>query len=164
MASCSIHESNNMEERRRPLKTEHQHRIEQFMKKAGQIVHKKPTIPGVKTRKLRAKLILEEAFETVKALGFNIIIDIGTGELELVPNEDGCNIIEVADGCADISVVTIGTLSAFGIHDKPLLEEVDDSNLRKFGTGSYKRSDGKWMKPADWTPPDIEKILKNISV
>jgi predicted HAD superfamily Cof-like phosphohydrolase len=67
--------------------------------------------------------------------------------------------IEVADGCADVSVVTIGTLSACGIADKPLLKEVDESNLRKFGPGYSKREDGKWIKPPDWKVPDIAKVL-----
>ena len=61
----------------------------------------------------------------------------------------------VVDGCADISVVTIGTLIAFGVDDEPVLEEVDSANLRKFAPGSYRRDDGKWMKPPNWTAPNI---------
>jgi len=66
----------------------------------------------------------------------------------------------VVDGCADISVVTIGTLIAFGVDDEPVLEEVDSANLRKFGPGGYRREDGKWMKPPDWTAPDIGGAIK----
>jgi len=57
-------------------------------------------------------------------------------------------------------VVTIGTLIAFGVDDEPVLEEVDQANLRKFGPGSYERDDGKWIKPPDWTPPDILGVLE----
>jgi predicted HAD superfamily Cof-like phosphohydrolase len=68
--------------------------------------------------------------------------------------------VEVVDGCADISVVTIGTLIAFGVDDETVLEEVDASNLRKFEPGSYRREDGKWIKPPSWTPPDIEGAIE----
>ncbi|MBT5250426.1 MAG: hypothetical protein P8H65_01150 [Rhodothermales bacterium] len=127
------------------------------MQKVGQDTPEGAVVPDEKTRILRAKLILEEALETVDALGVHVHIE----GIEIV--EEGLqysgggeiNLQEVADGCADISVVTMGTLIAFGIDDEPLLEEVDASNLRKFGEGSYRREDGKWMKPPGWTPPDI---------
>ena len=139
------------------MPTAHYNRVKTFMQKVGQDTPEVATIPDEKTRILRAKLILEEALETVDALG--VRVQIGGHELE----EEGLvysggkevNMQEVADGCADISVVTIGTLIAFGIDDEPLLEEVDESNLRKFGEGSYRREDGKWMKPPGWTPPNI---------
>lgn len=127
------------------------------MQKVGQATPEAATIPDAKIRILRAKLILEEALETVEALGVRVHI----GDTEVMEEvlaysaSDNVNLQEVADGCADISVVTIGTLIAFGIDDEPLLEEVDASNLRKFGEGSYRREDGKWMKPPGWTPPDI---------
>jgi len=151
----------------RLLKTEHQRRVEEFMGKAGQAVPPHPTKPTATVCQLRARLIMEEAMETIKALGidlrlrrdveehgfleFDDIAFLPTGEFDMV---------EVADGCADISVVTIGTLSACGIADGPLLREVDESNLRKFGPGSRRREDGKWLKPEDWQPPDIERVLK----
>jgi predicted HAD superfamily Cof-like phosphohydrolase len=141
------------------MRSKHQRRIEDFMLLAGQEVKYFPRIPTDEIRKLRATLIFEEARETLDALGFGVEI---TGphpkDFNLIGGET-CNIIEVADGCADISVVTIGTLSAFGISDKPLLKEVDESNLRKFGPGGYRREDGKWIKPPDWKSPDIEGVL-----
>lgn len=130
------------------------------MQKAGQDTPDTVTVPEPATRILRAKLILEEALETVHALG--VIVRAGDEEgPELVEGHlhysDGRepNLEMVVDGCADISVVTIGTLVAFGIDDEPVLEEVDRANLRKFGPGGWMREDGKWMKPPDWTPPDI---------
>jgi predicted HAD superfamily Cof-like phosphohydrolase len=142
------------------MRSKHQRRIENFMLLAGQEVKYFPRIPTDDIRKLRATLILEEALETIDALGFGVKI---TGphpkDFELIGGGP-CNIIEVADGCADISVVTIGTLSAFGIGDKALLKEVDESNLRKFSAGGYRRDDGKWIKPPDWKAPDIEGVLK----
>lgn len=139
------------------MPTPHYQRVKDFMQKVGQDTPEGAVIPDAKIRILRAKLILEEALETVEALGVTVhhsghqITEEG---LEYAaPNP--VDLKEVVDGCADISVVTIGTLIAFGVDDEPVLEEVDASNLRKFGPGSYRREDGKWMKPPNWTPPDI---------
>ena len=141
------------------------------MQKAGQATPTTPTIPDADTRVLRAKLILEEALETVRALGVGVRVTTEDGQEvdfdhvdHLDFEADGDVDLEgVVDGCADISVVTIGTLIAFGVDDEPVLEEVDHANLRKFGPGSYVRDDGKWMKPADWTPPDIQGVLNRLA-
>lgn len=134
------------------------------MQKAGQATPETVTIPDAETRILRAKLILEEALETVHALGVMVRVESAEGP-ELVEGHlhysDGRppDLEMVVDGCADISVVTMGTLIAFGVDDEPVLEEVDAANLRKFGPGGWRRDDGKWMKPKDWTPPDIHAAI-----
>ena len=148
----------------REKKTDHQKRVEQFMRLAGQDVPASPEIPTEAVRLLRAKLIFEEAMETIEALGCKVGLPFGDDILAdhrhfQVFMHGEPDLIEIADGCADISVVTIGTLSACGIADRPLLEEVDDSNLQKFGPGSHRREDGKWIKPTGWVPPKIEKVL-----
>ena len=142
------------------MPTSHYQRVKAFMQKAGQETPSSVTIPDEKTRHLRASLILEEALETVLALGFDVVAQDAPVSIEnckLVgsrkPDLEG-----IVDGCADISVVTIGTLVACGIEDEPVLAEVDRANLRKFGSGSYVREDGKWMKPPDWQPPDIKQF------
>ncbi len=48
----------------------HQQRVEHFMRQARQPLPEEPSIPSEEIRRLRAKLILEEALETIKALGF----------------------------------------------------------------------------------------------
>lgn len=139
------------------MPTPHYQRIKEFMQKAGQDTPEGAIEPDAETRILRAKLILEEALETVEALGVRVHAN-GHEILEddLHYTSDGPFDLEmVVDGCADISVVTIGTLIAIGVDDEPVLEEVDAANLRKFGEGGYRREDGKWMKPPDWTAPDI---------
>lgn len=158
------------------MKTEHQKRVENFMRKAGQDVPANPTVPDAETRTLRAKLILEEALETVKAMGINVTtlnlingVNVGVDLSSSLENlkftaTDDVDIIEVADGCADITVVTTGTLSAFGISDEELLKVVDEHNLAKFGPGGHRRGDGKWIKPSDLQPPNIEKVLEDQKV
>lgn len=137
------------------------------MQKAGQATPVSPTIPDPETRLLRAKLILEEALETIEGLG--VRVEASTSSSEQIMDLSDCGLSfsvkgepdleAIVDGCADISVVTIGTLIAFGIDDEPVLEEVDRANLRKFEAGSYRREDGKWMKPPGWSPPDILGVI-----
>jgi predicted HAD superfamily Cof-like phosphohydrolase len=40
---------------------------------------------------------------------------------------------------------------------EPVFEEVHRSNLSK--VGGYKRADGKWVKPATYSPACIDPIL-----
>ena len=150
------------------MPTSHYTRVSAFMQKAGQETPQAPFIPDEETRILRAKLILEEALETVEALGVGVRLKAGNGAVAELTAADAdltfhlngeVDLEGVVDGCADISVVTIGTLIAFGIDDEPILEEVDRANLRKFGPGGYAREDGKWIKPPDWTPPDILGVV-----
>ncbi len=144
--------------------TPHYERVKKFMQKVGQPTPDRLTTPDEKIRILRARLILEEALETVHAMGVQVKAGGENGplieepSLEFTANGD-IDLFEVVDGCADISVVTVGTLIAFGVEDEPVLEEVDESNLRKFEEGSYRREDGKWMKPPGWTPPDIREAI-----
>ena len=143
------------------MPTPHFTRVRTFMQKAGQDTPARPVIPDEATRILRAKLILEEALETVEALGVQVALTDADGKPIIdrkalafsAPND--VDLEGVVDGCADISVVTVGTFIAFGVDDEPILEEVDAANLRKFAPGSYRREDGKWMKPPGWTAPDI---------
>jgi predicted HAD superfamily Cof-like phosphohydrolase len=128
-----------------PGRSRHQNNVDNFMRQAGQAVPLKPIIPDEKVRALRAKLILEETFETVLALGFHLCADdCGHGskgnqnlcytwkEAKLIAHTKGPDIEQVVDGCCDIKVVTTGTLSAFGIADEEPQQRVDLANLAKF--------------------------------
>lgn len=152
-------------------KTPHQQRVEQFMRDVCQ--QDVPTIiaaPSKETAELRARLILEEALETIEALGVTVTICNDAGavlplspETQLAFQADlAVDLNGVADGCADISVVTIGTLSSCGIPDVALLGLVDQNNLDKAGPGSYRDEGGKLIKPPDHKPPDIGSLLSLI--
>lgn len=153
-------------------RSEHQQRVDEFMRLADQEVPLAPVIPNEKTRILRAKLILEEALETIReGLGVDVLIDhgnsiktVGFGNV-IMENLDfnvvrDADLEQIADGCADLMVVTTGTLSACGIADEALQHEIDCNNLQKFGPGGHKREDGKWVKPKDHPLPQTGKILK----
>lgn len=142
------------------MKSVHQQQVELLMSKIpGQDVPTSPTMPDEKTRLLRAKLILEEALETIEALGFEVH-PIGEPPIcidDLMFEPNGlADLVKVVDGCCDIAVVTTGTLSAFGVDDVEPQDMVNRANLRKFGPGGYLREDGKWIKPPDFVGPDGE--------
>jgi predicted HAD superfamily Cof-like phosphohydrolase len=148
--------------------TAHYKRVRKFMEEAGQAMPEQPTVPGGKTRRLRAKLILEEALETIEALGIDLRLEASedTGKLSaerfrFSESEEGPDLKEIADGCGDLSVVATGTLVACGIEDAPLLEEIDRANLRKFSSGHSLSEDGKVLKSGTFEEPDVQRVIEN---
>lgn len=147
----------------------HYDRVRQFHEKAGATINKTPTMPPAEDRLLRAKLIMEEALETVEALGLSPLVrlssngehfaDVVIEDMEFKADREP-DLVEIADGCADIMVVTTGTLISMGIPDIELQRIVDENNLAKFGPGGHRRADGKWIKPPNHQPPDIERVLR----
>lgn len=140
--------------------TNEEKQVADWMMAFGQEVPDKPTIPSLEVRKLRAKLILEEALETViHGLGISEIVDdygyvCDLEELLKDLNRDGVmfsssvepSLTEIADGCADLMVVTLGTKAACGLLRKyhkndtaygtdPIFSEVMRSNWTKLWTG-----------------------------
>lgn len=149
-------------------KTLHQTMVDKFMGLAKQELPESPCIPSREVRELRAKLIYEEAIETINGLGFSVVYlenhnhpdQIG---LHLVEDREP-NLVEIIDGCCDLKVVTTGTLSACGVPDLPFQVAVDTNNLAKFGPGHSWREDGKLIKPPGHQPPDIQGILDSLNV
>jgi predicted HAD superfamily Cof-like phosphohydrolase len=127
-------------------------------------------MPAEEVRLLRAKLILEEALETVEALGISVYNDseavdgfqdktvIDREKLTFKASHDP-NMKEIVDGCCDVSVVTMGTLAACGVPDEEFLVIVDENNLAKVEQGTV-RADGKLIKPEGHPKPPIAETLK----
>ncbi len=65
--------------------TDHYDRVKTFMKLAGQDTPDEPIFPSLEIRKLRATLILEEAMETIYALGF--CVQEGSKDNEFIVRE-----------------------------------------------------------------------------
>ncbi len=138
------------------------------MLRGSQVVPLNLTFPGLEVRRLRAALILEECLETIEALGFFVSGEETNGlrihNVYLIEDkepikESPASLIEVVDGCCDISVVTIGTLSAFGVPDLPVLNLVDQNNLAKFGPGCTIAEGGKVIKPPHHKKPNFSSVL-----
>ena len=131
--------------------TKEQKQVIEFMTLFHQHVLDQPIIPSLEVRRLRAKLILEEAIETVEALGFDVLVclevrqgrtqgtEVGTIGTDmdgvfLLPNGKE-NIIKIADGLADLHYVGYcGTAAACGIDMEPVFAEVHRSNMSKMWT------------------------------
>ena len=90
---------------------------------------------------LYMNLIKEEFEETAKAF----------------EDED---LVEVADGLADMVWVIMGMCNSVGIDFDKIWEEVKSSNMSKFADGKFIKNDaGKIMKPDTYFKPNIKKAL-----
>lgn len=70
--------------------------------------------------------------------------------------------VESLDALIDILVVTIGAIHSMGADAQGAWNEVIRSNMSKIdpATGKViKRDDGKILKPANWSPPDLTKYI-----
>ncbi len=149
-------------------KSQNQQLVENFMlrmRSDKQAIPVRPTMPSLEIRMLRASLMLEETLETIrKGLGLEVCINSGMVSLELEDDTEITfkedkepSLIEIADGCADVEVVTLGTASACGIAHQPIFNAVMGNNLYKFAPGHSFRADGKMIKPADH--PNVAPLI-----
>lgn len=117
--------------------TNEQQQVRDWMKAFGQECPEKPTIPSLEVRRLRVKLILEEALELCRALGFDM--DDGTLVYDLlnIASIVEPNLVEIADGGEDLKVVTEGTLVACGLvkdsDGKKVISQSCDANGEEDG-------------------------------
>lgn len=157
-----------------------QEKVEESMRTAEQSVPSSISYATDDVCKLRARLILEEALETiVDGLGITSFEVNGTAITgsEYIDSFDlaewldfmkSANFIKdqptnlnlLADGIADCEVVNLGTASAFGIKMQPIFDEVHRSNMSKFIGGILKSESGKYLKGPHYTKPDIEGELR----
>ena len=123
-----------------------------------------PGLPSENVRRLRARLILEEALEVVAALGFGVLIKTRFSDVEIC-NLDAISFIDsfhpdmvkIVDGLCDLNYVSYGTADAIGVDLQPFFAEVHDSNMRKLE--GPKDDHGKQLKPEGWVPPRIAEML-----
>lgn len=102
-----------------------------------------PTIPDADRVELRRNILAEEWRETDLAMAMG-------------------DMVEIADGLADLIYVAAGTALEYGIPLERVWAEVHRSNMAKADpvTGKVrKRADGKVLKPEGWTPPDIASVI-----
>lgn len=159
-----------------PLQAETEH-IKAFMGKAGQAIPDEPVMPPEDVRRLRVKLIIEELIELCDAYGLLLTVvppspeglRMGGDEarhrvyVEQHKEPDASlegGIKDAYDAVLDLLVVVIGTAIANGTQLPEGWNRVHASNMAKFGEGGHRRADGKWIKPPNWTPPDLVSELK----
>ena len=110
-----------------------------FHKKFDCKIGDKPDFADEKTMKLRLSLIKEEIDELTEAYNEN-------------------DFSSFIDAIADSIYVLLGTSISVGVDIKPIWDEVQKTNIAKIPGNS--RKDGKILKPDNWTPPDIDNLLK----
>ena len=92
-----------------------------------------------------------------QTLYMNLITEEYKETLEAFENND---LIEVADGLADMVWVIMGMCSSCGIDFNKVWQEVRASNMSKFVDGrAIKNEAGKIMKPETYFKPNIKKVL-----
>ena len=113
------------------------------MKTFGQEVKTKPGLSSEKINNLRINLINEELEEFKEAIKNN-------------------DLKEAIDALTDILYVTYGAGHAFGVDLDKCFDEVQRSNMSKFGEdGKPIYNDaGKVMKGPNYFKPDLSKFLK----
>lgn len=122
-----------------------------------------PSIPQLRDAELRARLIAEEAAETVVALvgdvrAYEILREYlcGVGDLKKTTPD----IVKAVDGLCDLAYVTLGTAEAIGIDLDPHFDAVHTANMQKLGEDINDHGK-RGKKPPGWVAPDskIAQIL-----
>jgi predicted HAD superfamily Cof-like phosphohydrolase len=145
-----------------------QDRLIEFHRAIGQPILPYPQVPPDDRVRLRARLIAEEFFETMDAMyGVNGRSTPGAisklvAARKLVANVidtciPGVDLVELADGLADLDYVIEGTRLECGIDGEPIAREVHRTNMLK--SGGPVSPEGKRLKPPGWTPPRIREEL-----
>lgn len=70
--------------------------------------------------------------------------------------------VEILDALQDILVVTVGAIHSMGANGEGAWNEVMRSNLSKIDSATgkvIKREDGKVLKPANWSPPELSPYV-----
>lgn len=103
-----------------------------------------PCVPGIKRKLLRMELMKEEL-------------------RELEDGIDNGNLIQIADGIADLLYVVAGTAIEFGLGDRmeEIFNEVHRSNMSKLDENGKPlfRNDGKVLKSKLFKKPDLFPIV-----
>ena len=114
--------------------------VSEFMNLGEQKISSNLTLKNDQA-KLYMNLIKEEFEETSKAF-----------------NED--DLVELADGLADMVWVIMGMCNSTGINFDKIWTEVRASNMSKFVDGKFvKNESGKILKPEGYFKPNISKAL-----
>lgn len=146
--------------------TTNQQNVKDFMVKAGQSTPEKPTVPPIKDRILRVRLLMEEVLELAEASGVEINLrykkfPISMDTLDFEHNLCDPDLEGIADALCDINYVNEGAGVTYGLDLEPFQSEVHRSNMSKFIDGHRDEKTGKWIKGPSYSPADLEPILKN---
>ena len=120
-----------------------QAKVKEFHETYGLNDPASPQIPNADVRRLRMRLIFEEAHEFHEASE--------QGDLPAALKE-----------LSDLLYVVLGAANAYGVDIEPFFDEVHRSNMTKVWPDGTVRKDaeGKVLKPPTYVPANIERILE----
>ena len=110
-----------------------QKKVKEFHEKYGYLSADKPNWPDPEVLLTRIRLIITEAGELADALSTR-------------------DMVEAADGLADLLVVVYGTADVLGLDMEPIFNEIHRSNMSKEGGFD---SGGKIQKGDSFVQPDV---------
>lgn len=138
-----------------------------FFQIANQPERETPGVPDEAELRLGLEMVVEECFELLDAA---LADSDGSHEHSLADLHamvrERCRtlplrvrMVPLADATIDLDYVVEGLRRRLGINGEPLWAEVHAKNLAKRG-GPKDPVTGKQLKPEGWTPPDIERLLR----
>ena len=156
--------------------------VKKFHDAAGIYSPSQPFVPSAKRIQLRRKLIQEEYRDELDlslAILEKCIPSNENSKSDTIYRSNRSNdstltalqketLTDTADAICDLIYVLLGTALELGLPIYSCWREVQRSNMDKFRvtinptTGQPNpqfRPDGKVLKPADWTPPNLQDIL-----
>lgn len=123
-----------------------------------------PTIPEASVLKLRARLIIEEVFETLRGMyGQDSFVQSEKDLLSVLDvahemrGSSHCDLVAVADGLDDSIYVEVGTALSLGIPLDRVWTAVQVSNMSK--CGGERRADGKIGKGPNFQPARVREAV-----
>lgn len=123
----------------------------------------KPAVPEDKVVRLAATLMVEEMFETIRAMFTQLdhaeLIRAERIVMYVVKSSAiDVDMVELFDGCGDVDYVVEGTRQAFGVKGLPIAREIHRANMTK--GQAVARADGKHEKPPGFIPADVAGELR----
>lgn len=156
-------------------------RVRAFHLKFGHPVNWTPAVPDEEQVRFRLSLIKEEFLEMLVACFRHGPISVGLDNMDdlLTDIIDHATVRvdlpEFVDALADLDYVVEGTRAVFGVDGGPIMNEVQRANMSKDPVyvstkDAWHRGDApegtapdpaaKPTKPAGWTPPDIDRVIR----
>ena len=139
--------------------------VREFHQAMGQGIRETPGLPSEGVLRLRALLVLEEAFEFAEAifrrdgetpLSLRHVYEQTVFLCKNLPIV-APDFPSMVDALADTDYVVEGSRLALGVDGGPVADEVHRANMAK-ATGPVSL-EGKRLKPPGWRAPDIVGVL-----
>jgi predicted HAD superfamily Cof-like phosphohydrolase len=112
--------------------------------------------------RMRYRLVAEEFAELTGAVFGTAARAVVERAVDTVVDQptDGADLVQIADATSDLRYVLHGMELECGIPGE-VFTTIHASNMAKLGPEGRpnRRADGKVLKPAGWTPPDVAGVL-----